>query len=80
MMRGLLAKRLKFHLPIAFTLAIGAAITFKVSVTHMQKLCPLVQLYIRIVLMCVLWGQLSQTGYVYNEMNFTVACLQLESY
>lgn len=30
MMRGLLAKRLRFHLPIAFTLALTAAIAFKV--------------------------------------------------
>lgn len=29
-MRGLLAKRLRFHLPIAFTLAVGSAILFKV--------------------------------------------------
>ncbi|XP_026206065.1 cytochrome c oxidase subunit 6C-1 [Anabas testudineus] len=31
MMRGLLAKRLRFHLPIAFGLAIGAALTFGVG-------------------------------------------------
>lgn len=30
-MRGLLAKRLRFHLPIAFTLALFAAIGFKVT-------------------------------------------------
>lgn len=31
-MRGLLARRLKLHLPIAFVLAIGSAIAFKVSI------------------------------------------------
>lgn len=30
-MRGLLAKRLRFHLPIAFSLSIVAAIAFKVT-------------------------------------------------
>lgn len=30
-MRGLLAKRLRFHLPIAFSLALLAAIGFKVT-------------------------------------------------
>lgn len=30
-MRGLLAKRLRFHLPLAFGLALFAAATFKVS-------------------------------------------------
>lgn len=34
MMRGLLAKRLRFHLPIAFTLALTAAIAFKVRGCH----------------------------------------------
>ncbi|CAG5978002.1 unnamed protein product [Menidia menidia] len=29
LMRGMLAKRLRFHLPIAFTLAIASAIAFK---------------------------------------------------
>lgn len=37
MMRGLLAKRLRFHLPIAFGLAIGAALTFKVRIQHTHK-------------------------------------------
>lgn len=30
-MRGLLGKRLRFHLPIAFSLALMAAISFKVT-------------------------------------------------
>ncbi|XP_039865608.1 cytochrome c oxidase subunit 6C-1 [Simochromis diagramma] len=37
MMRGLLAKRLRFHLPIAFTLALTAAIAFKYTVTEPKK-------------------------------------------
>ncbi|KAM4741841.1 cytochrome c oxidase subunit 6C [Anableps anableps] len=37
MMRGLLAKRLRFHLPIAFTLAITAAVVFKYTVTEPRK-------------------------------------------
>ncbi|XP_041836214.1 cytochrome c oxidase subunit 6C-1 [Melanotaenia boesemani] len=36
-MRGLLAKRLRFHLPIAFTLAIVAALGFKYTVTEPRK-------------------------------------------
>ncbi|KAM4589043.1 cytochrome c oxidase subunit 6C [Odontesthes bonariensis] len=36
-MRGLLAKRLRFHLPIAFTLSFVAAIAFKYSVTEPRK-------------------------------------------
>ncbi|KAI7807458.1 cytochrome c oxidase subunit 6C-1 [Triplophysa rosa] len=33
-MRGLLAKRLRFHLPIAFGLSLIAAIAFKYAVTE----------------------------------------------
>ncbi|XP_072237645.1 cytochrome c oxidase subunit 6C [Leuresthes tenuis] len=36
-MRGLLAKRLRFHLPIAFTLSLAAAIAFKYMVTEPRK-------------------------------------------
>ncbi|XP_071351138.1 cytochrome c oxidase subunit 6C [Trachinotus anak] len=36
-MRGMLAKRLRIHLPIAFALALGAAITFKYAVTEPRK-------------------------------------------
>ncbi|CAN9512591.1 unnamed protein product [Ophioblennius macclurei] len=36
-MRGLLGKRLRFHLPIAFTLSIAAAIMFKYGVTEPRK-------------------------------------------
>ncbi|XP_017286958.1 cytochrome c oxidase subunit 6C-1 [Kryptolebias marmoratus] len=36
-MRGLLAKRLRFHLPIAFSLAIAAALAFKFGVTEPRK-------------------------------------------
>ncbi|XP_043098803.1 cytochrome c oxidase subunit 6C-1 [Puntigrus tetrazona] len=36
-MRGLLAKRLRFHLPIAFSLSIVAAIAFKYAVTEPRK-------------------------------------------
>ncbi|XP_040890066.1 cytochrome c oxidase subunit 6C-1 [Toxotes jaculatrix] len=36
-MRGMLAKRLRFHLPIAFALSIGAAIAFKFTVTEPRK-------------------------------------------
>ncbi|KAF7207584.1 cytochrome c oxidase subunit 6C [Nothobranchius furzeri] len=36
-MRGLLAKRLRFHLPIAFSLAIVAAVAFKFGVTEPRK-------------------------------------------
>ncbi|XP_008319423.1 cytochrome c oxidase subunit 6C [Cynoglossus semilaevis] len=36
-MRGLLARRLKLHLPIAFVLAIGSAIAFKYTVTEPRK-------------------------------------------
>lgn len=37
-MRGLLAKRLRFHLPIAFGLSLAAAIAFKVTEwTHEPK-------------------------------------------
>ncbi|KAF6717450.1 Cytochrome c oxidase subunit 6C-1 [Oryzias melastigma] len=37
MMRGLLAKRLRFHLPIAFGLSFVAAIAFKYMVTEPRK-------------------------------------------
>ncbi|KAM6928266.1 cytochrome c oxidase subunit 6C isoform 1-T3 [Xenentodon cancila] len=37
MMRGLLAKRLRFHLPIAFALALTAAVAFKFTVTEPRK-------------------------------------------
>ncbi|XP_072539330.1 cytochrome c oxidase subunit 6C [Salminus brasiliensis] len=37
MMRGLLAKRLRFHLPIAFSLALFAAAAFKFTVTEPRK-------------------------------------------
>ncbi|KTG34773.1 hypothetical protein cypCar_00007057 [Cyprinus carpio] len=36
-MRGLLAKRLRFHLPIAFGLALVAAVAFKFTVTEPRK-------------------------------------------
>ncbi|XP_067316528.1 cytochrome c oxidase subunit 6C [Pseudorasbora parva] len=36
-MRGLLAKRLRFHLPIAFALSIVAAAAFKYAVTEPRK-------------------------------------------
>ncbi|XP_033822322.1 cytochrome c oxidase subunit 6C-1 [Periophthalmus magnuspinnatus] len=36
-MRGLLGKRLRFHLPIAFTLSLAAAIAFKYTVTEPRK-------------------------------------------
>ncbi|XP_058258019.1 cytochrome c oxidase subunit 6C-1 [Hemibagrus wyckioides] len=36
-MRGLLAKRLRFHLPIAFGLALFAAAAFKFTVTEPRK-------------------------------------------
>ncbi|KAI2663876.1 Cytochrome c oxidase subunit 6C-1 [Labeo rohita] len=36
-MRGLLGKRLRFHLPIAFGLALVAAATFKFTVTEPRK-------------------------------------------
>ncbi|XP_056126395.1 cytochrome c oxidase subunit 6C-1 [Rhinichthys klamathensis goyatoka] len=36
-MRGLLAKRLRFHLPIAFALSIAAAAAFKYTVTEPRK-------------------------------------------
>ncbi|XP_039548912.1 cytochrome c oxidase subunit 6C-1 [Pimephales promelas] len=36
-MRGLLAKRLRFHLPIAFALSIAAAAVFKYTVTEPRK-------------------------------------------
>ncbi|KAK2915628.1 cytochrome c oxidase subunit 6C [Channa argus] len=36
-MRGLLAKRLRFHLPIAFALAVTAAITFRYTVGEPRK-------------------------------------------
>ncbi|XP_036427467.1 cytochrome c oxidase subunit 6C-1 [Colossoma macropomum] len=36
-MRGLLAKRLRFHLPIAFGLALLAATTFKFTVAEPRK-------------------------------------------
>ncbi|XP_071392031.1 cytochrome c oxidase subunit 6C [Centroberyx affinis] len=37
LMRGLLGKRLRFHLPIAFTLSILAAVAFKYTVTEPRK-------------------------------------------
>ncbi|XP_033482154.1 cytochrome c oxidase subunit 6C [Epinephelus lanceolatus] len=37
MMRGLLGKRLRFHLPIAFALSFVAAATFKYGVTEPRK-------------------------------------------
>ncbi|XP_059426123.1 cytochrome c oxidase subunit 6C-1-like [Carassius carassius] len=36
-MRGLLAKRLRFHLPIAFGLSLIAAAAFKFTVTEPRK-------------------------------------------
>ncbi|XP_042259856.1 cytochrome c oxidase subunit 6C-1 [Thunnus albacares] len=36
-MRGLLGKRLRFHLPIAFTLSLVAALGFKYGVTEPRK-------------------------------------------
>ncbi|KAL2090651.1 hypothetical protein ACEWY4_012914 [Coilia grayii] len=36
-MRGLLAKKLKFHLPIAFALSIVVAAAFKYTVTEPRK-------------------------------------------
>ncbi|XP_016367709.1 cytochrome c oxidase subunit 6C-1-like [Sinocyclocheilus rhinocerous] len=36
-MRGLLAKRLRFHLPIAFGLSLVAAAAFKFTVTEPRK-------------------------------------------
>ncbi|XP_065135655.1 cytochrome c oxidase subunit 6C [Paramisgurnus dabryanus] len=36
-MRGLLAKRLRFHLPIAFGLALFAAVSFKFGVSEPRK-------------------------------------------
>ncbi|XP_051997266.1 cytochrome c oxidase subunit 6C-1-like [Xyrauchen texanus] len=36
-MRGLLAKRLRFHLPIAFGLSLLAAAAFKYTVTEPRK-------------------------------------------
>ncbi|KAM9361603.1 cytochrome c oxidase subunit 6C [Symphorus nematophorus] len=36
-MRGMLAKRLRFHLPIAFTLSLLAAVGFKYIVTEPRK-------------------------------------------
>ncbi|MCJ8729293.1 hypothetical protein PDJAM_G00104410 [Pangasius djambal] len=36
-MRGLLAKRLRFHLPLAFALALSAAAAFKYTVTEPRK-------------------------------------------
>ncbi|XP_069025732.1 cytochrome c oxidase subunit 6C [Embiotoca jacksoni] len=37
LMRGLLGRRLRFHLPIAFTLSIMAAVVFKYTVTEPRK-------------------------------------------
>ncbi|KAM9410712.1 cytochrome c oxidase subunit 6C [Pholidichthys leucotaenia] len=37
MMRGLLAKRLRFHLPIAFTVAIAASLAYKFMVAEPRK-------------------------------------------
>uniref|UniRef100_A0AAR2KMF4 Mitochondrial cytochrome c oxidase subunit VIc/VIIs domain-containing protein n=2 Tax=Pygocentrus nattereri TaxID=42514 RepID=A0AAR2KMF4_PYGNA len=37
LMRGLLAKRLRFHLPIAFVLALSAAAAFKFAVADPRK-------------------------------------------
>ncbi|KAK1156335.1 cytochrome c oxidase subunit 6C-1-like [Acipenser oxyrinchus oxyrinchus] len=39
-MRGLLGKRLRFHLAIAFTLSLGAAVGFKFAVTEPRKQAP----------------------------------------
>ncbi|XP_061075960.1 cytochrome c oxidase subunit 6C-1 [Conger conger] len=36
-MRGLLGKRLRFHLPIAFALSLATAVAFKYSVTEPRK-------------------------------------------
>ncbi|XP_076003245.1 cytochrome c oxidase subunit 6C [Genypterus blacodes] len=36
-MRGLLGKRLRFHLPIAFALSLAAAVAFKYGVTEPRK-------------------------------------------
>ncbi|XP_074529227.1 cytochrome c oxidase subunit 6C [Halichoeres trimaculatus] len=36
-MRGLLGKRLRFHLPIAFSLSLVAAVSFKYLVTEPRK-------------------------------------------
>ncbi|TNN28694.1 Cytochrome c oxidase subunit 6C-1 [Liparis tanakae] len=36
-MRGLLSKRLRFHLPLAFGLSLVAAIAFKYAVTEPRK-------------------------------------------
>ncbi|XP_074503516.1 cytochrome c oxidase subunit 6C [Sebastes fasciatus] len=36
-MRGLLGKRLRFHLPIAFALSLVAAVAFKYGVTEPRK-------------------------------------------
>ncbi|XP_045931081.1 cytochrome c oxidase subunit 6C-1 [Micropterus dolomieu] len=36
-MRGLLGKRLRFHLPIAFTMSLLAAVAFKYAVTEPRK-------------------------------------------
>jgi hypothetical protein len=42
-MRGLLGKRLRFHLPIAFALSLVAAAGFKVSTTlYRNRSVPLV--------------------------------------
>lgn len=40
-MRGLLAKRLRFHLPIAFTLALVAAAAFKVRESDTYNMATL---------------------------------------
>ncbi|XP_054906270.1 cytochrome c oxidase subunit 6C-1 [Poeciliopsis prolifica] len=37
MMRGMLAKRLRFHLPVAFGVAISVAIAYKFAVTEPRK-------------------------------------------
>ncbi|XP_068450779.1 cytochrome c oxidase subunit 6C [Clinocottus analis] len=37
MMRGLLAKRLRFHLPVAFALSLLTAVAFKYGVTEPRK-------------------------------------------
>ncbi|XP_047439286.1 cytochrome c oxidase subunit 6C-1 [Mugil cephalus] len=37
LMRGMLAKRLRFHLPLAFGLAITSALAFKYAVTEPRK-------------------------------------------
>uniref|UniRef100_A0A8C2GJ18 Uncharacterized protein n=1 Tax=Cyprinus carpio TaxID=7962 RepID=A0A8C2GJ18_CYPCA len=51
-MRGLLAKRLRFHLPIAFGLSIIAAVAFKVSVIVDQSIFDIVLIICTILDLC----------------------------